>query len=103
MRSRYTAYVLGLVDYLVATTHPTARYKELASAYQRSFESIQWIALEVCSTFQGGETDKTGKVEFNATYIQDGQTAMHHEHSRFKRHAGSWHYLDGKVTDPTVQ
>jgi SEC-C motif-containing protein len=99
MRSRYAAYVLGLVDYLVATTHPTARSKDLAAAYRQTFETIRWIGLEVCSSFQGSSSDKTGKVEFKATYIQGGQTSVHHEHSRFKRHAGAWHYLDGQVTD----
>ena len=99
MRSRYAAYVLGLVDYLVATTHPTTRSKNLAAAYQQTFETIQWIGLEVCSTSQGAVTDKTGKVEFKATYLQGGQTSVHHEHSRFKRHSGAWHYLDGKITD----
>ena len=102
MRLRYAAYVLGLVDYLVATTHPTARTKDLAAAYQRTFETIQWIGLEVCSTFQGGVADKTGKVEFKATYLQGGQTSVHHEHSRFKRHRGDWHYLDGVIRDQAL-
>ncbi|MGJ8653924.1 MAG: YchJ family protein [Opitutaceae bacterium] len=99
MRSRYAAYVQGEVDYLVTTTHPTKRSKDLRSAYQTTADSIQWIQLDVLNTFQGGASDKTGKVEFRATYLQDGQTSVHHEHSRFKRHTGDWHYLDGVITD----
>lgn len=99
MRSRYAAYVIGLVDYLIATTHPSKRSKDLAAAYQQTFETIQWVGLKVCSTFQGETTDKIGKVEFEATYLQDGQTSLHHEHSRFKRHSGDWHYLDGVISD----
>lgn len=99
MRSRYAAYVRGEIDYLIATTHPTKRSKDLRSAYQTTSESIQWLQLQVLNTFQGGESDKTGKVEFSATYMQDGQNSVHHEHSRFKRHAGDWHYLDGVMTN----
>jgi len=99
MRSRYAAYVLGLVDYLVATTHPSKRYKDLATSFQRTFESIQWMGLEVCGTSQGGAGEKTGKVEFKASYVQNGKHSVHHEHSRFKRHADAWHYLDGKIID----
>ena len=55
------------------------------------------MGLEVLTTFQGGAQDKTGKVEFEASYIQDGKADVHHECSRFKRHAGEWHYLDGLV------
>ncbi|MEN8661264.1 MAG: YchJ family metal-binding protein [Lentimonas sp.] len=102
MRSRYAAYVLGLVDYLAATTHPSARAKDLTAAYQQTFETIQWIGLEVCSTFQGGASDKTGKVEFKATYLQGGQTSVHHEHSRFKRHSGDWHYQGGVISDHAI-
>jgi len=99
MRSRYTAYVLGLVDYLVETTHPFARARDLATAYQQTFETIQWIDLKICSTFQGGPADKTGKVEFKASYLQGSRHSVHHEHSRFKRYKGDWHYFDGVVSD----
>ena len=102
MRSRYAAYVMGKVDYLVATTHPQARSTNLAAAYQQTFETIQWIRLEVCSSSQGAASDKIGKVEFKATYVQAGRTAVHHEHSRFKRHSGGWHYFDGKITDSST-
>lgn len=99
MRSRYAAYVQGEVKYLVATTHPSTRRPGLEADYRSTSKSIQWIGLEVIRTFQGGEGDKTGKVEFKASYLQDGQRAIHHEVSRFKRHAGKWHYLDGVVSD----
>ncbi len=99
MRSRYAAYVLGELDYLVRTTHPDRRGSDLKAAYQATYDSIQWIGLEVLSLFQGGETDKMGKVEFQASYVQGGQSSVHHEHSRFKRYAGHWYYLDGVISD----
>ncbi len=102
MRSRYSAYVRGHVDYLVSSTHPSARTKNLADAYRQTSDSIQWIGLEVYSTSQGGEGDQTGKVEFKATYLHSGDSAVHHEHSRFKRHSGKWHYFDGVVSDRSL-
>lgn len=99
MRSRYSAYVLGELDYLFDTTHPSAQESSLKAAYRSTYDSIQWIGLEVLDTFQGGAGDKTGKVEFEASYIQGGQKSVHHEKSRFKRHAGKWHYLDGEISE----
>lgn len=99
MRSRYSAYVLGEVEYLVRTTHPSQRTPSLQAGYQATHDSIRWLGLELLSTFQGTETDKTGKVEFKASYTQDGRHLVHHETSRFKRHGGHWHYLDGEVCE----
>jgi SEC-C motif-containing protein len=99
MRSRYCAYVLGQIDYLVATTLPAVRTTDLWVNYQSTADSIQWIGLEVMSASQGGVKDKTGKVEFKASYIQDGERAMHHELSRFRRSGGDWYYVDGVMKE----
>jgi SEC-C motif-containing protein len=99
MRSRYCAYVMRQIDYLVGTTLPAARTTDLWVNYQSTADSIQWIGLEVVATSQGGATDKTGKVEFKASYIQDGVRSIHHELSRFRRSGGAWYYVDGRVKD----
>lgn len=99
MRSRYAAYAVGEIAYLVETTHPSERQPDLEAGYRCTAESIQWIGLEVLGTFQGAAPDKIGKVEFKASYIQGGRRAIHHEKSRFKRHGGKWYYLDGVVSD----
>ena len=93
MRSRYCAYVLGQIDYLVGTTLPAVRTTDLWVNYKSTADSIQWIGLEVMGTAQGGEKDKIGKVEFKASYIQDGERAIHHELSRFRRSGGDWYYV----------
>ena len=95
MRSRYCAYVLGLIDYLVATTLPAVRTTDLWISYQSTHKTIQWIGLEVVAASQGGAKDKTGKVEFKASYVQDGISSIHHEWSRFRRSGGAWYYVDG--------
>ncbi|NDV61458.1 SecC motif-containing protein [Puniceicoccales bacterium CK1056] len=99
MRSRYCAYVIGEIDYLVQTTLPAARKADLRDSYKSTYDSINWIGLEVVTTWLGGENDKIGKVEFRAFYIQDGQRSTHHEVSRFRRSKGLWFYVDGQVED----
>ena len=99
MCSRYCAYVKGQIDYLVGTTLPASRTTDLWVNYQSTADSIQWIGLEVMSASQGGVKDKTGKVEFKASYIQDGVRSIHHELSRFRRSGGQWYYVDGRVKD----
>ncbi|MBK1833017.1 YchJ family protein [Roseibacillus ishigakijimensis] len=96
MRSRYSAYFFRLVDYLVATTHPDKREKNLARELARTIDQPRWQGLTILGGSKGGPADKTGKVEFVASYRIDGEEGELHEHSRFRRYKGKWMYLDGK-------
>lgn len=97
MRSRYSAYDKGLVEYLVVTTHPSNQTPNIKTETAYTCKEIIWTKLEVLSTWQGLEKDKVGKVEFKASYQEKGQTQVHHELSRFKRYKGSWVYVDGEI------
>ncbi|MEX0323785.1 MAG: YchJ family protein [Puniceicoccaceae bacterium] len=99
MRSRYSAYVVGDIDYLVETTLPKMRLGNLRAGYRSTHDTIQWIGLSVLETKLGGEKDKVGKVLFRAFYIQGGESAVHEELSRFRRSGGDWYYVDGQVLD----
>ena len=99
MRSRYCGYVYEKIDYLVETTLPAARTTDLWVNYKSTADSIQWIGLELMAASQGGPNDKTGKVEFKASYIQEGERATHHELSRFRRSGGKWYYVDGSILE----
>lgn len=91
MRSRYSAYVLGLRDYLVATWHPATRPVpfELDETPGR-----RWLGLEVRRHAQLG--DDKAVVEFVARYKPGGASAVRlHEISRFERVDGRWLYVDG--------
>lgn len=96
MRSRYSAYALKLVDYLVETTHRD----KLKASYRRklvdTIHDIQWTNLVITKTSAGGTEDKTGKVKFEASYIENGVEGVMREHSRFRKLAGKWYYYDGK-------
>ncbi|WP_041956524.1 YchJ family protein [Sulfurospirillum arsenophilum] len=97
MRSRYAAYVFGLVDYLFETTHPSHRAKNLKEDIAFTCKGLAWTELEVLETWQGGEKDKVGKVSFRASFVQNGAKGLHEEHSRFKRFGKAWMYVDGEV------
>ena len=93
MRSRYSAYVLKLEDYLLATWHPSTRPSELDLAA----DPTKWLGLEIKRSQQQDETHAT--VEFVARYRIAGRGHRLHEFSRFVREDGRWFYLDGQI-DP---
>jgi SEC-C motif-containing protein len=88
MRSRYTAYVLDDVDHVFRSWHPATRPDDLAE-----LPHVDWRALEIVETVDGGPGDDHGIVEFRAIHAGGVQ----HERSRFVRRAGRWVYLDGDV------
>jgi SEC-C motif-containing protein len=92
MRSRYSAFVLGREDYLLATWHPETRPEGLElDATPRP----QWQGLAVKSHTPLG--DKHATVEFVARYKLNGRAFKLHETSRFERLDGRWLYVDGEI------
>lgn len=89
MRSRYSAYVLKLHDYLLATWHPGTRPPELDETPTR------WLGLEVRRHEQQDATHAV--VEFVARFRVDGRGHRMHEVSRFVREDGRWYYVDGAM------
>ncbi len=90
MRSRYSAYVLGLIDYLLATWHPSTSPGELELA------PLKWLGLEVRHAEQSGDA---GVVEFVARWRDASGAQRLHEISRFVREQGRWYYIDGQTPD----
>ncbi len=90
MRSRYTAFVLGRVDHLLATWHPSTRPAELTLD-----DGVKWLGLEVRRHRVLGADQ--AEVEFVARSRAAGRGQRLHEISRFVREDGQWYYLDGDV------
>jgi SEC-C motif-containing protein len=93
MRSRYTAFVLGNADYLLATWDPAHRPPRLDLKNDRT----DWLGLQVVSTERGGEDDSEGRVEFIAHFRLHGQEQSMREHSRFRKEDNRWLYIDGEM------
>ena len=101
MRSRYSAYVVGNIDYVVATHDPAQRDQVDREAATMWSQQSQWLGLEIVATEAGGPDDDAGVVEFIARFMLGGRPQQHHERSRFTRvdeGAGPrWVYVDGEV------
>jgi SEC-C motif-containing protein len=89
MRSRYSAFVLGLQGYLLATWHPSRR----PAALEADPPGLKWLGLEVRRhTLQDADH---ATVSFVARTRLHGRAQRLEETSRFVREDGRWYYLDG--------
>ena len=91
MRSRYSAYVLGLSDYLLATWHVETRPARI----EASPSNLHWLGLEVRRHVLI-DADHA-EVEFVARSKLSGRAQRLHEVSRFVRANGRWLYVDGQM------
>jgi len=93
MRSRYSAFVLGLPHYLLASWHASTRPESLELD-----AGTRWLGLAIKWHQQTG--DDTAEVEFVARSRRGGGRAERlHERSRFVQEQGHWFYVDGLI-DP---
>jgi SEC-C motif domain protein len=93
MRSRYSAYVIGDITYLLQTWHPSTR----PTGIDR--DTIpDWYSLEIIQTKKGKADDNDGIVEFQATALSDSKILKLHEVSHFVKEGGDWLYVSGEIT-----
>ncbi|MBL0313104.1 MAG: hypothetical protein IPP78_10410 [Holophagaceae bacterium] len=95
MRSRFSAYALGKVDYLLKTTAEVERAKLDHDELVQYCRTIKCVSLKIVSAELGGPEDQTGTVKFRASLQVQGKRQLHIELSRFIREAGAWVYVDG--------
>lgn len=93
MRSRYSAFALGLADYLAHSWHSSTRPDSLELD-----DETRWLRLIIESSDAGGPFDAEGTVTFTAVGRESGARFELHERSRFVREAGRWVYLDGEIS-----
>ena len=93
MRSRYSAYTIHNVDYLIATTHSSQRDNYSKEEILNWAKTNDWQRLEILAV-------KPTTVTFKAYYLNSKkQSQIHHEHSRFVFENGAWFYVDGDYFD----
>ena len=100
MRSRYSAYVVADVDYIMKTTAASNRSKMDASAILKWATESDWKSLEILNTENGLEGDEKGKVEFIANYRENGVLQKYHEIGTFTKESGIWFYSDSEIPMP---
>ncbi len=93
MRSRFTAFALGLPEYLLATWHPSTRPSSLDLD-----DTQRWTRLDIVGTRAGGPFDTAGSVAFRAYWRSADERGVLEETSDFVREDGRWLYVDGVVS-----
>ena len=94
MRSRYSAFARGEVDYLLAThPEPELNAEDRRRALRESCRHTRWLGLRVLQTSAGGANDAEGTVQFEARY----RGGVLRETSLFQRRdgqpEGDWLYI----------
>lgn len=97
MRSRYTAFALGLPDYLVETLAAEKREPDEGALLAEQMAATVWTGLRILDCRDGGASDDRGEVEFIASFETPAEKGQLHERSRFRREQGRWVYVDGDV------
>jgi len=96
MRSRYSAFVLGLASYLVSTLHPDKRQADEELLLKQTIEQTHWLGLQIVSH---QSHQNTATVEFIAFY-QENEIEQLHEKSNFIKLDKQWFYIDGQFLPP---
>ncbi|WP_404418707.1 YchJ family protein [Marinospirillum sp.] len=88
MRSRYSAFVLQLENYLLASWYPSTRPTDLDLQ-----NSPKWARLDVISSHEEGNQ---GWVHFRAWYRSSQGMQLMEEESEFIKEGSHWFYLKGE-------
>jgi SEC-C motif-containing protein len=98
MRSRYSAYVFKMADYLNTSQHAnidsaTENQDNLSPA---DLQGIKWLGLEILESQTQDLNHAT--VTFKASFRHGKQkTLTLHETSHFVFENGNWFYVDGEI------
>lgn len=102
MRSRFSAFAMGLGHYLFDTHHPDFR-AGLSVEMLGDNGGIQWQSLIIIAANRDTalSTNKAC-VEFKATYLEDESLHVMHERSSFLRYQGQWVYTQGEQQPTSI-
>lgn len=97
MRSRYSAFCLKNMDYVLETTDPQARFSFDPAANEEWARTSEFTNLEILKSSAEGNK---GMVEFKAHFQTKGEEPqIHHEVSKFRKQSGVWYFRDGKTVN----
>lgn len=97
MRSRYSAYCLGLIDYLVATTLPAQQAGLDRASISAWSAGSQWLGLTVESNEALPDDPAHAFVTFTARWRDASGEHAQNERSAFVHSGGRWYFLDPTV------
>lgn len=96
MRSRYSAFVIKNMDYLLKTQDPQTRDEFDLQSNQEWADSVVFLGLEILRSEESGNK---AQVEFKARFQEQnsGIMSVHHEISKFRQQKGVWYFRSGKI------
>jgi SEC-C motif-containing protein len=97
MRSRYTAYAKGAIQYILETTLEEKRKECDEKAIRDWSLKSKWHNLEIIKTEKGTSEDNEGSVEFIAHFTENDVQKSLHEKGIFKKLQDKWFYVDGEI------
>ena len=100
MRSRYCAYVLKNIPYIVETTVPAQQALLDQQAMKEWGESTEWAGLEIIE-HRPFISKIHSVVEFKAFFHTENGIEAHHERSLFVLIEGRWYFVDPTVPLPS--
>lgn len=99
MRSRYSAYTLGLIDYLVLTTWPAQQPGLDRQAMTDWSHNSRWLGLSVEHESAASEDADRAQVIFTARWADpDGSTQEQRECSEFVKLMQRWYFVTPELT-----
>ena len=100
MRSRYSAFVVGAVDWIVDSHHSETVDEVNRDEIESWSRDSEWLGLRIRDVTDGGEHDDDGVVHFRARYRTQGQQIDHVERAKFLREGGDWRFHSVLVDEP---
>jgi SEC-C motif domain protein len=101
MRSRYSAFCVKDIKYLLSTQHPSRWQANARDLLTKTRHDAQWFGLKILKTETDPDDPHIVFVEFAAFYKKP-ENGQLHERSKFIHQAGNWYYLDGEFMEPLV-
>ncbi len=90
MRSRYSAFFTGNVNYLITTHHPSKHRADDRQTLAETIAETEWLSLRVLNA-------SGTSIEFVAFHKTHNRIGQLHEKSEFVFENGHWYYLSGVI------
>ena len=87
MRSRYSAFALANIDYLILSHHSKTNPLDEKQEILAWAKSVKWQKLEIINS-------SIDTVEFKAYFKENDVDQLLHENSQFEKENNTWKYLD---------
>jgi|TARA_B100000795_G_C22805885_1_gene444851 SEC-C motif-containing protein len=92
MRSRYSAFTMGMGIYLNESHCISTRNELEINNIEKWAKSVKWIRLEILNSTLGTLNDLEGTVEFKAYFKEGLINKVIHENSKFIKTDNIWFY-----------